>query len=96
MCQAEGRENARPTSSSPIRRIPSYVVGGTVEIAEPETVGYRLSTLGFGSPERMMLLTEIRLFANASTPTYHVVVGDVFGKEQVAAMLRKLGQSLSG
>jgi hypothetical protein len=74
------------------RKNPSYVVGGTFEIAEPETVGYRLSTLGFGSPERMILLTEIRLFANVPTPTYHVVVGDVFGKEKVAAMLRKVGQ----
>jgi hypothetical protein len=36
------------------RKNPSYVVGGAVEIAEPETVGYRLSTLGFGSPERQV------------------------------------------
>jgi hypothetical protein len=71
---------------------PSYIVGGRFEIAEPETVGYRLSTVGFGSSERMMLLVEIRLFANVSTPTYHVVVGDVFGKENVAAMLRKVGE----
>ena len=70
----------------------SYVVGGTFEIAEPETVGYRLSTLGFGSPERMMLVAEIRLSANTFTPTYHVVVGDVFGMEKVAAMDRKVGE----
>lgn len=74
------------------RRNPSYVVGGTFEIAEPETVGYRLSTVGFGSPERMMLVAEIRLFANVSAPTYHVVVGDVFGSEKVAAVLRKVGE----
>jgi hypothetical protein len=71
---------------------PSYVVGGTFKMAEPETVGYRLSTVGFGSSDRVMLLAEIRIFANASTPTYHVVVGDVFGKEQVAAVLRKIGE----
>ncbi len=62
------------------RKNPSYVVGGTFEIAEPETVGYRLSTVGFGStegsPGRFMLVAEIRLFANVFTPTYHVVVGD--------------------
>jgi hypothetical protein len=71
------------------RTNPSYVVGGTFEVAEPETVGYRLSTFGFGSPERLMLVAEIRLFANVSTPTYHVVVGDVFGRDKVAAMLEK-------
>jgi hypothetical protein len=70
---------------------PSYVVGGTFEIAERETVGYRLSTFGFGTPERLMLVAEIRLFANVSTPTYHVVVGDVFGREKVAAIVRKEG-----
>jgi hypothetical protein len=74
------------------RKNPSYVVGGTFEIAEPETVGYRLSTAGFGSPERIMLVAEIRLFANVSTPTYHVIVGDVFGIEKVVSMLRKLGE----
>jgi hypothetical protein len=37
----------------------------------------------------MMLVAEIRLFANAGTPTYHVVVGDVIGNEKVAAMLTK-------
>ena len=74
------------------RKNPSYVVGGTFEIAEPETVGYRLSTLGFGTPERLMLVAEIRLFANVATPTYHVVVGDVFGRDKVEAMLRKIGE----
>ena len=39
-----------------------------------------------------MLLAEIRLFANAFTPIYHVVLGDVFGMKQVAAMFRKVGE----
>jgi hypothetical protein len=77
------------------RKNPSYVVGGTFEIADPETVGYRLSIIGFGSPERMVLVTEIRLFANAPTPTYHALVGDVFGTEKVVAMLRKLGEMIT-
>jgi hypothetical protein len=67
----------------------SYVVGGALEIAESEAVGYRLDVVGFGSAEQMMLVTEIRLFANAGTPTYDVVVGDVIGNEKVAAMLTK-------
>jgi hypothetical protein len=74
------------------RRNPSYVVGGIFEIAEPESVGYRLSTVGFGNSERLMLVVEIRLFASVSTPTYHVVVGDVFGEERVAAISKKLGE----
>ena len=73
------------------RANPSYIVGGTFEVAEPETVGYRLSTFGFGTPERVMLVAEIRLFANVATPTYHVVVGDVFGEEKVAAIVRLEG-----
>ena len=71
------------------RKNPSHVVGGALEIAESEAVGYKLDVVGFGSPERMMLVTEIRLFANVGTPTYHVVVGDVIGNEKVAAMLTK-------
>jgi hypothetical protein len=73
------------------RANPSYIVGGTFEVAEPETVGYRLSTFGFGTSERVMLVAEIRLFANVATPTYHVVVGDVFGGEKVAAIARMEG-----
>jgi hypothetical protein len=76
------------------RRNPSYVVGGTFEIAEAETVGYRLSTFVFGTPERVMLVAEIRLFANLATPTYHVVVGDVFGRDKVEAMLMKVGETI--
>jgi len=74
------------------RKNPSYVVGGALEITESEAVGYRLDVVGFGSAERVMLVTEIRLFATAGTPTYHVVVGDVLGTEKVAAMLRKAGE----
>jgi hypothetical protein len=71
------------------RKNPSYVVGGALEIAESEAVGYRLDVVGFGSAERVMLVTDMRLFANAGAPTYHVVVGDVTGNEKVAAMLTK-------
>src|SRR5262249_47139038 len=76
------------------RKNPSYVVGGTFEIADPETVGYRLSTAGFGSPDRIMLVAEIRLFANTPSPTYHVIVGDIYGMENIAAVQRKVGGML--
>jgi len=71
---------------------PSYVVGGTLEIAEPNPgLGYVMNTAGFIRDDRLMLITEMRLFANNGTPTYHVVVGDVRGQERIAAALEKVG-----
>jgi HNH endonuclease len=68
----------------------SYIVGGTHDIPEPIPVGYSLSTIAFGDHSRIFLVAEIRLYANAHTPAYHVVVGDVLDRENVAAALRKL------
>ena len=71
---------------------PSYVVGGTFDIAAPESeLGYILNTVGFGDANRLMLLAEIRLFSNLHTPTYHVVVGDIIGTENIATAIKKLG-----
>jgi hypothetical protein len=71
---------------------PSYVVGGTFDIAEPDPdKGYVLSTVGFAGTDRLMLLAEIRLFANLYTPTYHAVVGDIRGAENIRAVLDKAG-----
>jgi hypothetical protein len=71
---------------------PSYIVGGTFDIAEPTPdLGYVLKTIAFGTKERLMLLAEIRLFANAHTPTYHVIVGDIAGAENIEAAIKKLG-----
>jgi hypothetical protein len=71
---------------------PSYVVGGSFDIAEPNLdKGYVLGTVGFADSDRLMLLAEIRLFANLHTPTYHAVVGDVRGTENMRAVLDKLG-----
>lgn len=74
---------------------PSFVVGGSWEIAPREMVGYRLQTAAFGTYERLMLVAEIRLFANNATPTYHVVVGDVRGVPNVSSVLRKLGHFIN-
>ncbi len=38
-----------------------------------------------------MLVAEVRLHANAHTPTYHVVVGDVVGRDRVATVWQKIG-----
>lgn len=71
---------------------PSYVVGGTFELAAPvHDKGYILSTAGFTDGERLMLVAEIRLYANLHTPTYHVVLGDVIGRPKIAAVLAKIG-----
>ena len=72
----------------------SFIVGGRFSITPPEkALGYVLTTAGFGSAEQLMLVSEVRLIANASTPTYHAVVGDVTGRERVAAVIYKLQAS---
>jgi hypothetical protein len=71
---------------------PSYVIGGTFEIDEPTPgLGYVLRTAGFIENDRLMLITEIRLFADNSTPTYHAVVGDVRDQGRIDAVLKKIG-----
>jgi hypothetical protein len=71
---------------------PSYVVGGSMNDLPPNNgMGYVLRTACFGTEDRLMLMAEIRLFADNGTPIYHVVVGDVSGSKQVAAMQEKLG-----
>jgi len=70
----------------------SFVVGGNWTTAQPDNgMGYVLRTMGFGTPDQIMLLAEVRLFANNSSPTYHVVVGDLTGREKVADAIGKLG-----
>ncbi len=71
---------------------PSYVVGGSMsDLPADGGNGYVLRTACFGTQDRLMLLAEIRLFANNGTPIYHVVVGDMNGRDKVAAMVEKLG-----
>lgn len=62
----------------------SYVVGGRETIAEMlPGIGYSMASHFLGTSDRGVLMAEIRLFANNGTPTYHVVVGDVSGAENV-------------
>jgi len=70
----------------------SFVVCGSPDYAAPDSgKGYGLRTAGFGTPERLMLMAEVRLLANNQSPTHHVVVGEVVGRERVAAVGAKLG-----
>ena len=70
---------------------PDHLVGGSFDIPEPELgMGYRCDTIAFGSADRLLLIAEIRLFANNSTPVYHAVIGEVAGVEKVAEVFGKL------
>lgn len=68
----------------------SYVVGGRFNIAEPiEGIGYKLDNYCVGNYERLLIISEVRLFADNHTPTYHVVVGDVTGHSKIQTVLKK-------
>jgi hypothetical protein len=70
----------------------SYIVGGKLTSDPPDSgLGYVLKTAAFGMRDRIMLIAELRLYADNHVPTYHVVVGDVAGTEKVAMVLQKLG-----
>lgn len=69
----------------------SYIVGGSLDEIPPEpNNGYSIGVRAFGDIQRIMLIAVIRLFANAHTPVYHVVVGDVAGAENIAKVIEKL------
>ncbi|MFB6448390.1 hypothetical protein [Bradyrhizobium tunisiense] len=70
----------------------SYIVGGKLTPDQPDPgLGYVMKTAAFGMRDRLMLIAELRLYANNHVPTYHVVVGDVVGTDKVATVLKKLG-----
>lgn len=69
----------------------SYVVGSSSIIAPPQPeFGYFLRTIQISSNDRMLLVVEVRLLANNATPTYHVVVGEVIGSENIERIGKKL------
>lgn len=69
----------------------SYVVGSGPTNAPPQReLGYSLRTVQVLTHDRMLLVAEVRLLANNDTPTYHVVVGEVIGSENIARITAKL------
>ncbi len=71
---------------------PSFIVGGKLSAVPPESgLGYVLNTAVFGDAHRIILLAEVRLFANNHTPMYHVVVGEVRGATEITRVVGKLG-----
>ena len=69
----------------------SYVVGsGPTNAPLQRELGYSLRTIQVLTNDRMLLVVEIRLIANSDTPTYHVVVGEVIGSENMERICAKL------
>jgi hypothetical protein len=66
----------------------SYVVG---KDGSPEAdCGYRLTTLHAEHADGMILMVEVRLYANTYAPTYHVIVGDVSRSEDLRRIRDRL------
>lgn len=73
----------------------SYVVGGR-NSNDPVNleIGYSMNIFQMSAPEKTYLGVEMRLLANNDTPSYHVIVGEVTGKENMDRIDTKIcGQS---
>lgn len=71
----------------------SYVVGGGPTNDPPQPAsGYSLRTIQISTNEGTLIVVEVRLLANNDTPTYHVVVGSVNGKEKMERVNEKLSK----
>lgn len=69
----------------------SFIVGGSNNIPEPQPeVGYSMSTICYGTSTYILLIVAIRILADNHTPVYHVVVGDVSGKDNVQHVRNKI------
>lgn len=67
----------------------SYLVGSTDAVPEADN-GYRLSTMYAEHGPDLILMAEVRLYANTHAPTYQVIVGDVLGTEATRRARNKL------
>lgn len=71
----------------------SYYVGGKFEIDPPvKGAGHLLSLVITGDEQRLLIIVEIRLFASCHTPSYHTVVGEVTGGENVKKIIDRYEQ----
>jgi HNH endonuclease len=69
----------------------SFIVGSRKSVPDPQLgLGYSMSTICFGTSEHLLLMATIRILADKHTPEYHVLVGDVTGKEKVAYVRKKI------
>lgn len=70
----------------------SYIVGSKDGEPEPGD-GYRLTTLYGAYGDKLILMVEVRLYANTHAPTYQVIVGDVSGNSDVQRSSEKLSRA---
>ena len=70
----------------------SYLVGSTDGVPEAGN-GYRLTTTYAERDQDLILMVEVRLYANTHAPTYQVIVGDVSGTEAGKWAIDKLTQA---
>jgi len=69
----------------------TFIVGSRKSIPEPQAgLGYSMSTICFGTSDYLLLMVELRIVADNHTPVYHILVGDVSGKENVQNIRRKI------
>lgn len=69
----------------------SYAVGSGPTNDPPQfELGYSLRTVQISASDRTLIVVEVRLLANNDTPTYHVVVGEVIGRENLERISAKL------
>jgi hypothetical protein len=69
----------------------TFIVGSRKSIPEPQAgLGYSMSTICFGTTDYLLLMVELRILADNHTPVYHVLVGDVSGKDSVENVRSKI------
>jgi len=71
----------------------SYFVGSKDGLPEAG-YGYRLTTFFGEYADRLILMVEVRLYANTHAPTYEIVVGDVSGEKAMQCARYKLARAV--
>jgi hypothetical protein len=71
----------------------SYLVGSKDGLPDTDT-GYRLTTFTGEVADRLVLMVEVRLYANTHAPTYEIVVGDVPIDKAIQCVRSKLARAV--
>ena len=69
----------------------SWLVGSDEGSVPLPDIGYSTQTSVIGYPGLLLLVGQIKLWANLEMPWYHAVVGRVTGAEKILGVLGKLG-----
>jgi len=78
------------------KKNPSYIVGGRWSFPETKPgIGYEMNSHCIKFPDRLLIIAEIQLLANNTTPTYHVLVGDVEGAIEASRVFEKIEATFS-